>query len=226
MQQILVYADSLCWGIVPGTRRRLPFAQRWPGVLETALRQNLDHNAGGAAAVRVIENCLNGRRTVWDDPFKPGRDGRQGLAQQIEMHSPLRLVIVMLGSNDFQSTHQHNAWHSAQGIRTLVQLIRQAPIEPDMPRPDVMIMAPPRPRPVIDNSDMAEKFRGAADKCEGLARAYQSVCHALGCDFFDADALIQTSATDGVHLDAAEHGILGKALVPAVIKYLMSRAEN
>jgi hypothetical protein len=36
---------------------------------------------------------LNGRRTVWDDPFKPGRNGLAGLAQRIEMHSPLALVI-------------------------------------------------------------------------------------------------------------------------------------
>ena len=30
MKQILVYGDSLTWGIVPGTRRRLLFSQRWP----------------------------------------------------------------------------------------------------------------------------------------------------------------------------------------------------
>jgi lysophospholipase L1-like esterase len=69
MQQILVYADSLSWGIVPDTRRRWPFTTRWPGVMEQAL-VNAGHD------VRVIEDCLNGRRTVWEDPFKPGRNGR------------------------------------------------------------------------------------------------------------------------------------------------------
>ena len=34
MQHILVYADSLSWGLVPLTRKRLPFDQRWPGVME------------------------------------------------------------------------------------------------------------------------------------------------------------------------------------------------
>jgi len=28
MHHILVYGDSLRWGIVPGTRQRLPFEQR------------------------------------------------------------------------------------------------------------------------------------------------------------------------------------------------------
>ena len=39
MRHVLVYADSLSWGIVPGTRQRLPFEQRWPGAMELALLQ-------------------------------------------------------------------------------------------------------------------------------------------------------------------------------------------
>ncbi|MCA9195372.1 MAG: hypothetical protein KDB03_26555 [Planctomycetales bacterium] len=38
MDQILVYGDSLSWGIIPGTRERLPFSKRWPGVLEAELQ--------------------------------------------------------------------------------------------------------------------------------------------------------------------------------------------
>jgi lysophospholipase L1-like esterase len=87
MHNVLIYADSLTWGIIPNTRKRLAFDERWPGVLENRLR-----DAGLRA--RVIEDCLNGRRTVWDDPFKPGRNGLAGLAQRIETHSPLSLVIT------------------------------------------------------------------------------------------------------------------------------------
>ncbi|HUO66056.1 MAG TPA: GDSL family lipase, partial [Gammaproteobacteria bacterium] len=82
MQQILVYSDSLSWGIVPNTRKRLGFSERWPGVME-------DHLIRAGRGVRVIEDCLNGRRTVWEDPFKPGRNGLTGLQQRIEVSSPL-----------------------------------------------------------------------------------------------------------------------------------------
>ena len=99
MQQILVYSDSLAWGIVPNTRKRLGFAERWPGVME-------DHLIRAGRSVRVIEDCLNGRRTVWEDPFKPGRNGLTGLQQRIEVSSPLTLVVLLLGTNDFQSTHR------------------------------------------------------------------------------------------------------------------------
>jgi lysophospholipase L1-like esterase len=39
MHQILVYADSLSWGIIPDTRSRFRFDQRWPGVVELELKQ-------------------------------------------------------------------------------------------------------------------------------------------------------------------------------------------
>ncbi|MGO4302426.1 SGNH/GDSL hydrolase family protein [Cupriavidus sp. RAF12] len=222
--QVLVYADSLSWGIVPGTRRRLPFPTRWPGRLEHRLNaaRGAPANAG-RPPVRILEDCLNGRRTVWDDPFKPGRRGLDGLAQRIEMHSPLALVILMLGSNDFQSMHPHNAWHAAQGIATLVQAIRAAPIEPGMPVPQVLVVTPP-PIRVVSGPDvdprMAPKFAGGADKCVGLEAAYAEVCNTLGCARFDAGTVIRSSDVDGVHLDAKAHLALGDALAPVVASLL------
>ncbi len=211
MQQILVYGDSLTWGIVPDTRRRLAFAARWPGVLERAL-------AGAGHAVRIIEDCLNGRRTVWDDPYKPGRNGLDGLEQRIEINSPLALVVVMLGTNDFQSMHQHDAWQSAQGLAAIVRAIRRAPIEPGMPVPPILIVAPPAlqtPRGAI-----APKFRGGELRSVGLAAAYAQVATAEGCAFFDAGTVTPSSAVDGVHLDADQHATLGRALVPVVAELL------
>ena len=203
MHQILVYADSLTWGIIPETRRRLPFEQRWPGALEIAL------NAEGRR-VRVIENCLNGRRTVWDDPYKPGRNGLSGLAQTIEMNSPLSLVVLMLGTNDFQSMHPYNAWHSAQGTAALVTAIRQAPIEPGMPVPKILIVAPPP----IENprGRIAPKFAGADPKCAGLADALRVVAEELDCSYYDAGAKVRASRIDGIHLDAPDHATLGQAI--------------
>lgn len=207
MQHILVYADSLSWGIIPGTRQRLSFDQRWPGVMEAALSSQ-------GLRVRVIEDCLNGRRTVWDDPFKPGRNGLVGLQQRIEVNSPLSLVILMLGTNDFQSMHAHNAWHSSQGIAALVHSIRTAPIEPGMPVPPVLVVAPP---PITHPAGaIAPKFEGGGARCAGLSAALAQVCAELRCRFFDAAGVVQASPTDGVHLDAPQHAALGQALVPQV----------
>jgi len=207
MQQILVYSDSLTWGIIPDTRRRLAFEARWPGVMEAALRQ-------AGRSVRVIEDCLNGRRTAFEDPYKPGRNGLLGLEQRIEIHSPLALVILMLGTNDFQSMHPHNAWHSAQGMAALVDAVRRAPVEPGMPIPEILIVAPPaiqKPKGPI-----AAKFKGAQEKSAGLDAAYQQVARDRGCHFLDAGRVTASSAVDGVHLDADQHVELGRALAVAV----------
>jgi len=207
MEQILVYADSLSWGIIPDTRKRLPFDKRWPGVLERSLVEK-------GKNIRVIENCLNGRRTVWSDPFKPGRDGSQGLSQVIEMHSPLKLVILMLGTNDFQCTHNNNAWLSAQGTAKLITIIRQAPIEPEMPVPPIMVIAPPkiiRPRGAIAN-----KFKGAEGRDAGLASELKTIAKEYSTYYFDAASVTEASTVDGIHLDEDQHLRLGKAIAVAV----------
>jgi len=207
MQQILVYSDSLTWGIIPNTRQRLPFKARWPGVMEEALLK-------GGKTVRVVEDCLNGRRTSFDDPYKPGRNGLVGLEQRIEINSPLELVILMLGTNDFQSMHAHNAWHSAQGMAALVDAVRRSPIEPGMPMPKTLIVAPP---PIKEpKGSIAPKFEGADRKSVGLAGAYQEVARDRRCEFFDAGSVTSTSRADGVHLDADQHHTLGIAIAKVV----------
>ena len=211
MQHILVYSDSLSWGIIPTTRKRLAFEQRWPGVMEIALD-------GGGRKVRVVEDCLNGRRTVWDDPFKPGRNGLVGLAQRVEIHSPLELIVLMLGTNDFQSMHDYNAWHSSQGIGALVSAVRNAPIEPGMPVPAVLVVAPPPIR--VPKGPIAPKFEGGDKKCVGLAAAYQQICIEINCHFFDAGSVTTSSNVDGIHLDAEQHAVLGRALSEVVATLL------
>lgn len=216
MHNVLVYGDSITWGIVPESRNRFPFDERWPGVLENHLRDS-------GKNVRVIEDSLNGRRTVWEDPFRPGRNGRQGLAQRIEIHSPLSLVIVMLGTNDFQFSHPYNnAWSAAQGIVTLVNDIRSAPVEPGMPVPPVLVVCPPPIGP--PKGFIAAKFLGADERCRGLADAYREVTSALGCHFFDAGSVTASSRVDGIHLDADQHVTLGKALVAVVAPILSEQA--
>lgn len=208
MKHILIYSDSLTWGIIPNTRQRLSFDKRWPGVCEHYLNQ--ENNT-----FRIIENCLNGRRTAWSDPFKEGRDGSIGLAQEIEKHSPLALVIIMLGSNDFQCTHDHNAWLSAQGVAKLVNIIRQAPIEPDMPIPKIMIFAPPTI--IKPKGNIAHKFKDAEKRCIGLASELKAVSEQFDTLYFDANSVTEASTVDGIHLDEDQHFVLGKSIAQHIV---------
>lgn len=207
MDQILVYSDSLTWGIIPDTRQRLPFHKRWPGVFENTL-------SGMGYNVRVIENCLNGRRTAWSDPFKEGRNGSEGLSQVVEMHSPLKLVIIMLGTNDYQCTHDNDAWLSAQGMAMLITTIRQSPVEPGMPIPEIMVVAPPKI--IKPKGAIAKKFNGAENRDIGLALELEKIAKENSVYFFDSATVTEASAVDGIHLDEDQHLVLGKAIAELV----------
>lgn len=209
MVQILVYADSLTWGIIPNTRKRLAFDKRWPGVFENYLNGKGKH-------VRVIENCLNGRRTAWSDPFKDGRDGSQGLSELIEICSPLKLVILMLGTNDFQCVHENDAWMSAQGTMKLVQIIRKSPIEPGMPVPEILIVSPPLI--VQPKGDIAGKFKGAEKRCAGLSKELEKIAIEQSAMFFDTTAVTDASKVDGIHLDEDQHRLVGEAVARDILK--------
>lgn len=211
MHQILVYGDSLSWGIIPGTRRRFAFHQRWPGVMEIELRQT-------GIDARVIEDCLNGRRTVLEDPIKPGRNGLDGLQQRIEINSPLSLVVLFLGTNDFQSVHEFHAEQSAQGLALLVDAIRRSPIEPGMPTPKILLVSPPAVH--HPKLDMAAKFQDAGMKSTGLADAVRKVSIEHSCEFFDAATVTTTSVIDGVHLDQEQHQALGTVLASTIAEIL------
>jgi lysophospholipase L1-like esterase len=212
MLHILVYGDSLSWGIIPNTRRRLSFPERWPGVMERAL-------VDAGLQVRVIEDCLNGRRTAWDDPFKPGRNALEGVEQRMEVNSPLALVILMLGANDFQSVHQNSAWHSGQGLAAVIRAMRRAPIEPGMPVPPILVVAPP-PTTTPVGKPIWEKFEGAPARSERAAEAYAAIAAEMECQFFDAGRVVSTSPHDGIHLDADQHRKLGEALSSVVADVL------
>jgi len=208
MEQILVYSDSLSWGIIPNTRERLSFEKRWPGIFEESLNSK-------NKKVRVIENCLNGRRTVWSDPFKNGRNASNDLAQAIEINSPLKLVLLMLGTNDFQCTHDNNAWLSAQGTIKLINIIKGAPIEPSMPVPEIMVIAPPKI--MLPKGYIANKFKNAEARCINLANELEIAAKENCTYFFDANEVIEASSVDGIHLDEEEHKVLGDAVATAVL---------
>ena len=80
----------------------------------------------------------------------------------------------MLGTNDFQSMHQRNGWHSAPGTAALVAAIRSPPIEPGMPTPTVLIVAPPptrTPRGALASTSNAGGVHLDADQHLTLATA-------------------------------------------------------
>ena len=90
--------------------------------------------------------------------------------------------------------------------------------EPGMPVPQVLVLAPPALK--TPQGAIAPKFAGAESRCVGVAEAYRVVSDELGCAFFDAGSVIESSPIDGVHLEKGQHLALALALVNKVTEIL------
>src|SRR5688572_5469747 len=113
---VLCFGDSNTWGFVPGTGARYGLEVRWPGVLREQLGPDY----------WVIEEGLNGRTTVWDDPAVSGRNGQIYLPPCLQTHRPLDAVILFLGLNDLKIKFGATPENIAAGAGTLLRIIRQS----------------------------------------------------------------------------------------------------
>ena len=207
--RILCYGNSNTWGYVPGSGKRYSFGSRWPGILQKRLGKN----------VRVIEEGLNGRTTAWDDPLEDGRNGKKSLKFILESHSPIDLLVIMLGTNDLKHRFGLSAYDIAQGAGELVQMANESNAGPNGASPQVLLVVPPRV--LFLPGQTALDFEGALEKSGQLSVYYRSVAKHLGCAYFDASGLVAGSPIDGVHLDKKAHQKLSKALTE-VIENLIS----
>jgi lysophospholipase L1-like esterase len=208
MKTILCFGDSNTWGYVPGTGQRYLRHERWPGVLQAALGPDF----------HVIEEGLNSRTTVMDDPTRvPGRNGLTYLGPCLHSHAPLDLVVLMLGSNDLKHRFGLSAFDIALNVTALLAAVQQSGSGVAGKAPPVLLLSPAHVGPL---SALAEMFVGAEEKSRQLARHYRAAAEQAGCCFLDAAEVVTASPIDGVHWDAAQHAALGARVAQTILETL------
>jgi lysophospholipase L1-like esterase len=207
MKKILCYGDSNTWGYSPRAGERFPRDVRWTGVLRDELGDGYE----------VIEEGLNGRTTVWDDPIEGYRNGKTYLIPCLESHQPMDLVVIMLGTNELKMRFSLSVYDIAEGVRVLVDIVQKSEAGRDGGPPKLLLMAPP---PIAKLTEFAEMFEGAEAKSKKFAEHYRRIAEEQGCEFFDTSEVIISSDIDGIHFEAGEHQKLGKAVAELVRKIL------
>ncbi len=205
MPVIVCFGDSNTYGFDQETFGRFPKSVRWPGVLAAEL--------GGAA--EVIEEGLNGRTTIWDDPYLDGRNGRMYLLPCLRSHAPVDVVVIMLGTNDTKTIFGHSAAEIAAGAGALVADALASGCGPGGGAPKVLLVAPPGPGEVTERSEVWG-FGEAKAKGEKMPALYRTVASMAGVGFLDASAIAGVDPDDGVHLTPQGHATLGHAVAAAV----------
>ena len=108
---ILCFGDSNTYGYKPDGTGRFDTDTRWTSLLQKKL--GADH--------RVIEEGLCGRTTVFQDDLREGRRGLDLIGVTMEMHNPIDLLIVMLGTNDCKARYNASAGTIAKGLAQVIQ---------------------------------------------------------------------------------------------------------
>src|SRR5262245_16988687 len=206
MRTILCYGDSLTSGYDAVGPGRHAYEDRWPSVLEAEL----------GSGVRVMAEGLNGRTTAFDDHLAGAdRNGARLLPTILTTHAPLDLIVIMLGSNDMKPWIHGSALASKQGMSRLIDIVRGHDYPLDSPAPQILLVAPP----VVSrttNAEFKEMFAGGDKASMRLGEFYAALADEVGCGFFDAGTVAQTTPLDGVHLDADNTRAIGRALAPVV----------
>lgn len=206
MKRVLCYGDSNTWGYMPGLGTRFPADVRWTGVAASLLRDQCV----------LLEDGLNGRTTVFDDPYTGFRNGKKGLGYSLCSQAPIDLLVLCLGTNDLKFT---NVIGAKKGLEELLRQIAlddacfdaaMIPIFTQKPR--VLVISPITLHPDIatlrPESSMADKYNDSTR----FASYYRAVAEARGTYFLDAAQYASASPADCVRMDAQSHQCLGRAV--------------
>lgn len=209
-KRVVCYGDSNTWGYCSLNGQRYEDDVRWTQRLAALLGE----------PYQVVEEGLCGRTTVFEDPLNEGLSGLMPLASILLSHSPLDLLVVMLGTNDCKERFSANAQNIADGLLRLVNKARTIAAWRDVPR--ILIVAP-----IVMDHRMEqvpcicdEMGRDSVAKSEQLPEKMLEVAQKTGCAFMDSNPHVKPGPVDYMHFDIESNERFARALAAEVRRLL------
>lgn len=209
MKNILFFGDSNTWGYNPENGGRYAFGERWTSIAAESL----------GADYHCIAAGLNGRTTVFDDPWKSCRNGADALDIELQTHKPLDLVVIMLGTNDLKFV---DASRSARGAERLVVMTKMAnerfsnssPVFPEGAK--VLLVSPILVHEKSENNDEADLMPDGHNESKRFAALYGAVAENNGVYFMNAADYAYPCDIDCEHMTREGHASFGKAIAEKI----------
>ena len=207
MKSVVCFGDSNTYGHNPVNGERLPESVRWPCLLQGLLGSNY----------KVIEEGLNGRTTVFDDPNDDWKNGLDYIKGILCTHRPVDYLVIMLGTNDMKTVYNASLEDISAGLNEIVQRAEKVMDLKQGYIPKILIVSPPE----ISTDILTGPFQGSFDevsieKSKRLAGYYKKVADKHGCGFLDAKQYIKPSVEDGLHIGPEGHKGLAEAVAKAI----------
>lgn len=206
---VICYGDSNTWGYVPVEHRRYPADVRWTGVLADLLGEEY----------QILEDGVNGRTTVWENPYLTCRSGLEGLGYSLLAARPIDLVVVMLGTNDLLYTNGPGYY---KGLTQIVNRVLHArssyfdSCEIYTGEPKLLLVSPITLHPDLDTINPDNGLVGRYEESCRLARFTAQVAAEQNVPWVDAALCAEASALDGIHMTAESHRALGTMLAAKI----------
>ena len=210
IKKILCYGDSNTWGWVPSSMgsKRYNSNNRWPGVLQNILGSNYE----------IIEEGLGARTTMFNDPRPefPLRNGLETLPIILDSHSPLNLVIIMLGTTDSKEMLNLNVIDITNGMRKLIKIVKNHKNLEGCSSPKILIVVPAI---VDEKAEFASKlFKGGTLKTKALIESYNKLTEEENIYYLNPTNTVKVDEFEGVHIDNKNHKILGSLIAQKISK--------
>ena len=198
MKNILCFGDSNTWGYNPRTKERFSSDIRWTGVLQ----KNLGND------VKIIEEGLCGRTTVYEDETRPDRKGIDSIPGIFERNERIDAVIIMLGTNDCKRINHTTPRDIAMGIDSCLDVILK-----QIPSDKVLLVSPIN----LGDDVWKDEYDPEFDKksvlvSRQLKQEYRKVAKKRGVYFLAASDYVAPSKADQEHLDEEGHRVFADAI--------------
>jgi lysophospholipase L1-like esterase len=211
LKTIVCFGDSNTWGYSPSSLERYSFEERWTSVLQKELGPDFF----------VIPEGLNGRTTCFEDPVEKDKNGYRHLKTVLEVHKPLDLIIIILGTNDLKTRFGLCAQEIALSAGNLVDYTLRSCAGVNEGPPEILFIAPPE---VQESPPFGYIFRDAVEKSKDMGMYYKEKAEEFKVPFLDASDIVVSSPIDGIHWEEEEHKKFAK-IVAKKVKEIIENQE-
>ena len=192
MKQVLAIGDSNTWGLVPGTKKRYPWGVRWTSLLQEK-----------RSDIRVAEEGLCGRTTIFEDDLRPGRKAVKSLEPLLESQYPVDSVILMLGTNDCKTFYNASAYVIGKGIERCLDILEKY-VAPH----NILLVSPIHLGEDVWRPEKDPEFgSNSITTSRQLRQVYESIAARRGTAFLAASDYVTASTVDDEHMDDEGHRI-------------------
>ncbi|MDY5731339.1 MAG: GDSL-type esterase/lipase family protein [Eubacteriales bacterium] len=202
---IMCFGDSNTYGYNPEGGR---FERRYPRELAKILGDKY----------YVVEEGLGGRAASCEDGLFADLCGHNRIAMLVRSHSPLDLLVINLGTNDYKERMSLSPRDIAIGVLQCVRRAREACFTDGFPTPKILLVAPAPINKGIYNCEFGESFGGerGIQKSIETPQWIKQTAEENNCYFLNAGDYVSSSFVDGIHLEEKDHIALAKALAEKI----------